>query len=106
MPVAIGDELAKLKEETGITASRWEQIYEFHTSNSSTNEVATIFVATGLSYGEAEPEETEELEVRRILFSELVEMVYRNEIKDSLTVIGALMAEKWLAKQKASGQAC
>ncbi len=96
----------ELKEETGITASRWEQIYEFHTSNSSTNEVATIFVATGLSYGEAEPEETEELEVRRILFSELVEMVYRNEIKDSLTVIGALMAEKWLAKQKASGQAC
>lgn len=87
----------ELLEETGISAAHWEQIYEFHTSNSICNERAYIFIATGLTFGEAQPEETEELEVRKLPFSELVEMVYRNEVKDSLTIIGVLMAARWLA---------
>ncbi len=87
----------ELLEETGISAANWEMIYEFNTSNSITNERAYIFLATGLSFGEAEPEDTEELAVKKILFSELLEMVYRNEVKDSLTVIGVLMAAKALA---------
>jgi 8-oxo-dGTP pyrophosphatase MutT (NUDIX family) len=87
----------ELLEETGISADNWEMIYEFNTSNSITNERAFVFLATGLSFGEAEPEETEELEVRKIPFTQLLDMVYNNEVKDSLTIIGALMAAKKLA---------
>lgn len=86
----------ELAEETGISAENWEMIYEFNTSNSITNERAYIYLATGLSFGEAEPEETEELVVKKIPFSELLGMVYRNEVKDSLTVIGVLIAAKKL----------
>ncbi|MGZ8153431.1 MAG: NUDIX domain-containing protein [Methylovulum sp.] len=89
----------ELLEETGISAADWQLIYEFHTSNSITNERAFIFLATGLSFGEADPEETEELVVKKIPFTELVDMVYRNEVKDSLTVIGVLMAEKKLISE-------
>ncbi|GAB6141771.1 NUDIX hydrolase [Methylosoma difficile] len=90
----------ELLEETGISAEHWQMIYEFHTSNSITNERAYIFVATDLSFGESEPEETEELEVRRIPFAELVDKVYNNEVKDSLTVVGVLMAVHWLKKNQ------
>lgn len=89
----------ELREETGISAEHWEMIYEFNTSNSITNERAFVFLATGLSFGEAHPEENEELETRKIHFSELVDMVYRNEVKDSLTIIGVLMAAKKLMGQ-------
>jgi len=87
----------ELLEETGITATDWEMLYEFNTSNSVTNERAFVFLATGLSFGEAEPEETEELAVKKILFTELVNMVYHNEVKDSLTIIGVLVAARRLA---------
>lgn len=87
----------ELLEETGITAACWELIYEFNTSNSVTNERAFVFVATGLSFGEPEPDATEQLALRKIPFCELLAMVYRNEIKDSLTIIGALMAARHLA---------
>lgn len=86
----------ELLEETGITAAHWELIYEFNTSNSVTNEHAFIFLATGLSFGEPEPEETEQLVLKKLPFAQLLEMVYNNEVKDSLTVIGALIAAKRL----------
>ena len=90
----------ELLEETGITATDWQLIYEFRTSNSVTNERAYIFLATGLQFGNAEPEETEELALKRIPFSELLAMVYRNEITDSLTVIGTLIADQWLKSHR------
>lgn len=86
----------ELREETGITAANWELIYEFNTSNSVTNEYAYVFVAAGLSFGEPEPEENEQLMVRKLPFRDLLEMVYRNEVKDGLTIIGVLMAARHL----------
>lgn len=86
----------ELLEETGITASDWELIYEFNTSNSITNEHAFIYIAKGLSFGEPEPDETEQLQQRKLPFRELLDMVHRNEVKDSLTIIGVLMAARHL----------
>jgi len=86
----------ELLEETGITATHWALIYEFNTSNSVTNEQAFVFVAKGLSFGEPAPDETEQLALRKIPFTELLAMVHRNEVKDSLTIIGVLMAARHL----------
>lgn len=86
----------ELLEETGITAANWELIYEFNTSNSVTNERAFVFLATGLRFGEPEPDETEQLALKKIPFTELLAMVYRNEIKDSLTIIAVLIAARHL----------
>lgn len=80
----------ELLEETGIIATEWEKIGEFNTSNSVTDEVALIYVARGLSFTEAIPEETEQLQVKKLPLHEVYDMVMRNEIDDSLSVVGIL----------------
>ena len=86
----------ELKEETGMEAGSYELISKIHTSNSVCNEVAYIYLATGLSYGESEPEDTELLELRKIKLSEAVQMVMNNKITDAMSVAGLLKAEKYL----------
>lgn len=88
----------ELKEETGLTAERWQQIGRVHTSNSVTDEEGLIFLAQGLTAGEAQPEETEELTLKRIPLAEAVDMVMRSEITDSIAVCGILMAARLLIR--------
>ncbi len=81
----------ELKEETGIIASRWQQLMTFHTSNSVTDEEGFIFLAEGLTFGENELEETEaDLIVKKLPFTEALEMVMNGEITDSMSVAGIL----------------
>ena len=86
----------ELLEETGITARRWTPLLEMHTSNSVTDEYGVAFLAQDLSFGEAEPEDTEDLRVRRVPFSEVVEMVMRGDITDSLSMIAILKTQEWI----------
>ncbi len=80
----------ELHEETGINARTWLEIGEIHTSNSVTDERGLIFVAKDLSFGEANPEDTEQLEVRRVHLDEAVDMVLRGEITDGLAQVAIL----------------
>ena len=80
----------ELKEETGLEASEWTLLLEMHLSNSIGDEQAFVYLARGLHQGEAEPEETEQLIVRRVPFEEAYEMVERGEITDSISVAGIL----------------
>lgn len=86
----------ELLEETGITAAVWTPLLELHTSNSVTDEYGVAFVAQGLSFGEAQPEETEDLSVRRLPFSEALEMVLRGDITDVLSMVAILKTNEWL----------
>ena len=88
----------ELLEETGIEAERWTKILDLQTSNSVTNEIGVAYVAQGLRFGEAEPEETEELQVRKLPFSEVVEMVMNGQIKDALSSVTILIAKGLLEK--------
>ncbi len=76
----------ELVEETGITATQWTKVLDIHTSNSVTDEYGICYIAQGLSFGEATPESCEDLEVRKLPFEELFQMVMRGEITDSLTI--------------------
>jgi 8-oxo-dGTP pyrophosphatase MutT (NUDIX family) len=85
----------ELKEETGLSAVHWSCIVElFHTSNSVTDEAGMVFVARDLTYGEAEPEDTEQLQVRRLPLAEAIDMVMRGEITDSLSMIALLKTHR------------
>ncbi len=88
----------ELQEETGITAKTWLEIGEIHTSNSVTDERGIIFVAKDLSFGEAEPEDTEQLEVRRVHLDEAVEMILRGEITDGLAQVAILKTKIMMDK--------
>jgi 8-oxo-dGTP pyrophosphatase MutT (NUDIX family) len=80
----------ELREETGLTAGRLEQILTTHLSNSVSDEWGVVFRATELLPGPAQPEGTERLDVRRVGFSEALGMVRGGEITDSISVMALL----------------
>jgi 8-oxo-dGTP pyrophosphatase MutT (NUDIX family) len=89
----------ELLEETGIVADKWEKILDFHLSNSVSDEFGQVFLATGLHHRESQPEETEELEVRRMPFEDAYQMVVKGEITDSLAVAGILRTKLLLQER-------
>jgi ADP-ribose pyrophosphatase len=82
----------ELLEETGITANKWTYLSKIHTSNSVCNEVGHIFLAEELSFQEAEPEETEDLKVKKISLKKAFELVMENKITDSISIAGIMKA--------------
>lgn len=80
----------ELREETGLTAESYELIAELQLSNSTTDEVAYLFVARGIRQLEASPEETEKLEVRRVPLAEAIRMAMDGEIRDVMSVTALL----------------
>ncbi|MEM7549157.1 MAG: NUDIX hydrolase [Bacteroidota bacterium] len=80
----------ELKEETGLTASKWQNFLKIHTSNSVTDEVGYAFVAEGLTEGETEFEDTEDLKIQKLPFRQVYEMVLNGEITDCLSVASIL----------------
>jgi ADP-ribose pyrophosphatase len=80
----------ELKEETGLTAAQWKKILEVDLSNSVTDETGVVFVAEGLTHGEPDCEETEQIEIRELPFDDLVRMVIDGQISDLLSVAGIL----------------
>lgn len=89
----------ELKEETGIEADHWEKILDFHLSNSVTDEYGQVYLATGLHFRDAEPEETEQLEVKKVSLDEAYRMVVNGEITDSLAVAG-IMRTKLIIQER------
>lgn len=86
----------ELLEETGLSAEKWTMISKIHTSNSVCNEVGFIFLAEKLTMGEAEPEETEDLALKKISLKDAYRLVMENKITDSLSIAGILKA--WILK--------
>lgn len=80
----------ELLEETGLKAQRWKPIVDFELSNSVSDEVGTVFLATELEQHEWQPEETEQLQLKRLPLSKAFEMVMDNTIVDSVSVVGLL----------------
>lgn len=89
----------ELLEETGLIAQKWTQISKIHTSNSVCNETGFIFLAEDLTQGEAEPEETEDLTVKKVSLEEAYAMVMNDTITDSLSIAGILKTRE-LRKNK------
>lgn len=82
----------ELAEETGITAATWTDLGPFHLSNSVTNEEGRLFLAQGLTFGEAEPEGDEVLAVRRLPLSEAYAMAMDGRITDGVSIMALARA--------------
>ncbi len=85
----------ELKEETGIIAQNFEEIMQLDLSNSATDEHAFVYLATGLTFEESEPEETEDLQVKKIHINDVFDMVLKGEITDAISV-AAIFKVKYL----------
>ena len=82
----------ELREETGLLASDWREIMRLDLSNCITDERAIGYLATGLTEGEADPDDTEVLETRRLHFRDALAELHAGEIEDALTVAMLLRA--------------
>ena len=82
----------ELKEETGFEAKQWTEILRMHVSNSISNEYAVVYVAKDLIAGEAAPEDTEKLSIKKMPFSTALQWVLDGKITDSISVATIL---KW-----------
>lgn len=80
----------ELAEETGYRAADWHELMRFSLANSATDETGVLYLATGLTGGDADPDETEELAVRWIMFNDALEAVRSGELFDSMTQMGLL----------------
>lgn len=90
----------ELLEETGLQAKYWQKIMELHLSNSVSDELAVIFVATHLSQHEAMPEETERLDVKKIAFDDLYELAEEGTITDAVSVAAILKVKLMIIESK------
>lgn len=89
--------MKELAEETGLVAHAWEKILEMDLSNSVTDEYAIVFLAYDLEQHKSSPEETEQLEIRKLPFDEAYNMVEDGTITDSISVAAILKVKLMLA---------
>jgi 8-oxo-dGTP pyrophosphatase MutT (NUDIX family) len=80
----------ELREETGLVADSWQQLMFLHTTNSITDEEGYVFVARDLAEGAPDFDDTEDLQIRKLPFSEALGMVRRGEITDVISIAGLL----------------
>lgn len=76
----------ELREETGVEAGTWHELARVDLSNSISDEQAVLFLATDLTYGDAEPEPTEALDLRWVPFDEALAMSIDGRITDVMSV--------------------
>ena len=80
----------ELREEIGYDASQLEPINTYYTSKSIMHEIAHLYIGRNLTQIQAIPDETEFLEIEIFPFDQVLHMVLKSEIRDSMTVLAVL----------------
>ncbi|MCB1233144.1 MAG: NUDIX hydrolase [Verrucomicrobiae bacterium] len=81
----------ELREETGLVAGSYELLMgELQLSNSVSDERAWLYVARDLSQTERDPEDTEQIAVKRLPLVEAIAMAERGEVRDVMSVVALL----------------
>jgi len=86
----------ELREETGYEVGKLEKLATFYTTPGFSDEIMHLYLATGLTYFQACPDEDELVITKAIPLSVAVEMVNKGEIKDAKTIVGILLAHSRL----------
>ena len=80
----------ELKEETGAAAANYTFLGKLYPSPGYCGEIIYMYMATGLTYGEMNPDEDEFLEVEKIPLEEAVRQILDGTITDALTQAAVL----------------
>jgi ADP-ribose pyrophosphatase len=80
----------ELLEETGYTATRWRRILHFYASPGFVAETMSVYMATGLRAGPAQPEADEVIHKRMVPLATAVRMVLNGTIRDAKTISSVL----------------
>jgi ADP-ribose pyrophosphatase len=82
----------ELQEETGCTAERMERLTTVYTTPGFTDEKIHLFMATGLTRGEARREADEFVENVVMTLSQALTMIESGEISDGKTAVALMYA--------------
>jgi ADP-ribose pyrophosphatase len=88
----------ELREETGFSAESFDSLGQFWPAPGITNEVMSLFLATGLQYDPLPQDKDEEIEVIAYNFNDLFSMAVNGHLKDAKSVIGILRTACHLQK--------
>lgn len=90
--------IRELAEETGYQAQTFKHLAEFYVTPAYDEEIINIYYASGLIGGTQHLDNGEFLNVEKIPFDKLYEMVINNEIEDAKTIIAVLKLKEFLIK--------
>jgi len=90
----------ELLEETGYTAAHWRRILHFYASPGFVAETMSVYLATGLRVGKAQPEPDEIIQLRMVPLSTAIRMIMNGTIRDAKTISSVL----WLDHQVRSAK--
>ena len=88
----------ELLEETGHSTSRWESLGSILSSPGVFAETIHLFLARGLTAGNARHEQHEVIEVHWLPMADAVRQANSGELRDAKTVIGLLRALAHMAQ--------
>ena len=84
----------ELLEETGYKAKHWSKLVRYYASPGFLGEWMQIFVAEGLTPGDATPEDDEQIELFAVPLSELLREIDAGRIHDGKTIVATLLYER------------
>ncbi|MGA7219109.1 MAG: NUDIX hydrolase [Candidatus Sulfotelmatobacter sp.] len=87
----------ELLEETGYKADHWRRILYFYASPGFVAETMSVFLASGLRAGKAQPEEDEVILKRMVSLPAAIRMVLGGTIRDAKTISSILWLEHQVA---------
>jgi len=90
----------ELKEELGIEAKEWIDLGKIDPFTSVVNSSAQMYLATGINFSTANPEDTEIIELVKIKIDEAVQMVMDSKITHGQSCVLILKTSEYLRKQK------
>jgi ADP-ribose pyrophosphatase len=90
----------ELLEETGFRAARWRKLVRYFASPGFLGEWMQVFLAEGLTVGEAQPEYDEQLEIEMMPLSKLLGMIEAGKVHDGKTLISVMLYEHLRRRKK------
>jgi ADP-ribose pyrophosphatase len=101
-PLAAGKR--ELLEETGFKAKRWRKMIRYFASPGFLGEFMQVFLAEGLTLGEAQPEYDEQIEIEMMPLSRLLKMIDEGKIHDGKTLISVMLYARLREAEKKSNR--
>jgi ADP-ribose pyrophosphatase len=88
----------ELEEETGLVARELHPLTTIYTTPGFTDERIHLFYGVGLSSGEHRREHDEFMEVHRLRWSAVLDLIARREVQDAKTLVSLLFVQSFLRK--------
>ena len=90
----------ELAEETGYRAKKWKPLVEYYASPGFVSESMKVFLAEGLTSGDTNLDEDEQIAFRLVKLSEIVKMIEKGAILDGKTLSAVLLYARKLAGKR------